>query len=85
VQGNADALRILFYSLVDNTLRYTPTAGVVDVGFEFGAADQCTVVIQDSGPGIAESELPRVFDRFYRARRSQEQTSARGAFGSGLG
>lgn len=85
VQGNADALRILFNNLVDNALRYTPAGGVVDVGFEFPAAGRCAVVIQDSGPGIAESELPRVFDRFYRAQRPQEQGSSRGAFGSGLG
>jgi two-component system OmpR family sensor kinase len=85
VQGNADALRILFNNLVDNALRYTPAGGVVDVGFEFPAAGMCAVVIQDSGPGIAESELPRVFDRFYRAQRAQEQGSSRGAFGSGLG
>lgn len=85
VQGNADALRILFNNLVDNALRYTPAGGVVDVGFAFSGAGVCTVVIQDSGPGIPESELPRVFDRFYRAQRGQEQGGPRAAFGSGLG
>ncbi|EJN09784.1 ATP-binding protein [Herbaspirillum sp. YR522] len=84
VTGNGEALRILFNNLVDNALRYTPQGGVVDVRFE--ASDECcTVVIQDSGPGIAESEMPRVFDRFYRARRALEQNAGRAAFGSGLG
>lgn len=88
VQGNADALRILFNNLVDNALRYTPAGGVVDVGFDLSAAGRCTVIIQDSGPGIAESELPRVFDRFYRAQRphgAQDASGSRAAFGSGLG
>lgn len=85
VSGNADALRILFNNLVDNALRYTPTGGVVDVSFDTSVAGRCTVVIQDSGPGIAESEMPRVFDRFYRASRPQEQNAGRAAFGSGLG
>ncbi|QNB09412.1 two-component sensor histidine kinase [Herbaspirillum frisingense] len=88
VQGNADALRILFNNLVDNALRYTPAGGVVDVGVDLSVAGRCTVVIQDSGPGIAESELPRVFDRFYRAQRphgAQGASSNRAAFGSGLG
>ncbi|WP_432240059.1 ATP-binding protein [Herbaspirillum robiniae] len=85
VSGNVDALRILFNNLVDNALRYTPAGGVVDVSFDTSIAGRCTVVIQDSGPGIAESEMPRVFDRFYRARRPQEQNAGRAAFGSGLG
>lgn len=85
VRGNPDALRILFNNLVDNALRYTPAGGVVDVGFDLSTAGSCTVVIQDSGPGIAESELPRVFDRFYRGQRPSEQPAARAAFGSGLG
>lgn len=85
VKGNADALRVLFGNLLDNALRYTPAGGVVDVSFDTSVADRPCVVIQDSGPGIAESELPRVFDRFYRARRPQEQTSGRAAVGSGLG
>lgn len=84
VDGNGEALRILFNNLVDNALRYTPQGGVVDVRFE-SAPGRCTVVIQDSGPGIAESEMPRVFDRFYRARRPPGQNAGRAAFGSGLG
>ncbi|MCA1326231.1 ATP-binding protein [Herbaspirillum sp. alder98] len=84
VVGNIEALRILFNNLVDNALRYTPQGGVVDVRFE-SSTGRCTVVVQDSGPGIAESEMPRVFDRFYRARRPQEQNAGRAAFGSGLG
>ncbi len=85
VQGNPDALRILFNNLVDNALRYTPAGGVVDVGFDLSTAGSCAVVIQDSGPGIAESELPRVFDRFYRGQRAHEPQVGRVAFGSGLG
>lgn len=85
VAGNVDALRILFNNLIDNALRYTPAGGVVDVCFDLSEAGVCTVVVQDNGPGIAESELPRVFDRFYRARRPHTQQEGPAAFGSGLG
>jgi signal transduction histidine kinase len=67
-------------NLVDNALLYTPTggevkvsAGVVAEGLEFR--------VQDSGPGIAEDELERVFERFYRSDPSRQ----RNAGGSGLG
>ena len=81
IQGNADALRILFGNLLSNALHYTPRGGVIDVLLEATADVGARVVIQDSGPGIAEQELERVFDRFYRASSATTQSTT----GSGLG
>jgi two-component system OmpR family sensor kinase len=65
VNADPDALRILLNNLLDNAMRYTPQHGRVDVAVSDDAT-ACHVVIQDTGPGIPEGDLERVFDRFYR-------------------
>lgn len=75
--GHADALRILMGNLIDNALRYTPAPGRIDVLVR--RTDQAIeLLVNDSGPGIPEEELPRVRDRFYRVAGTETQ-------GSGLG
>jgi len=61
-------------NLLDNAVKWGPHAGPVEVRVRNGRLD-----VRDRGPGIAEDDLPRVFDRFYRA------PAARGLPGSGLG
>lgn len=83
VAGNAEALRILLRNLLDNALKYTPEGGTVDVELRALAAagegrGRARLSVQDSGPGIAESERARVLDRFYRVPGAP-------AGGSGLG
>ena len=64
--GTAKDLRILFSNLIGNAVRYTPPGGVVDIGVR--ARDgQVTVEIADTGCGIREEAMPRIFDRFFRA------------------
>ena len=75
--GDARDLRVLFGNLIDNAVKYTPEGGVVDVAVT-GRAGRPEVVICDTGPGIAQGLMPRVFDRFYRA-------APVGVEGSGLG
>src|SRR5262249_420534 len=68
-------IREVLMNLVTNALRYTPQGGRVDVTI---AARPASVELRvvDTGPGIPESELPRIFDRFYKGA---------GSTGSGLG
>jgi two-component system sensor histidine kinase MprB len=61
-------------NLLDNAAKWSPPGASVEVGVRDGE-----VIVRDHGPGIADEDLPYVFDRFYRAR------SARGMPGSGLG
>jgi two-component system sensor histidine kinase MprB len=61
-------------NLLDNAAKWSPSGGVVEVALRSGE-----LTVRDHGPGIAASDLPRVFERFYRA------PSARGMPGSGLG
>ncbi len=61
-------------NVLDNAIKWSPPDGTVDVRLLGG-----TLTVRDHGPGIAEADLPHLFDRFYRA------ASARALPGSGLG
>lgn len=65
-------------NLVENALRYSPDGGEIRIAISVDA-HEARVTVQDDGPGIAAADLPRVFDRFYRADPS------RSSQGSGLG
>jgi heavy metal sensor kinase len=80
IQGDAAFMRRLLDNLVSNSLRYTPAGGEVRVTV---AADAASAVISvaDTGCGIAEGDLPHIFDRFYRA----DEARSRATGGCGLG
>ncbi|MCL6634230.1 MAG: HAMP domain-containing histidine kinase [Peptococcaceae bacterium] len=78
IKANADYLSQLFLILLDNAFRYTGPGGVVRVkGARRG--NWLEVSVSDTGTGIAEQDLPRIFDRFFRADRSRRDG------GTGLG
>jgi two-component system phosphate regulon sensor histidine kinase PhoR len=78
VAGDAERLERAAVNLVGNALKFTPGGGSVraSVALEDGAV---VARVRDTGAGIAEEDLPRVFERFYKADRS------RGGLGIGLG
>jgi two-component system sensor histidine kinase TctE len=79
IAGNALMLRELLSNLIDNALRYTPSGSGGSVTVRVRAsAGQALLEVEDTGPGIAPGERPRVFERFYRILGSS-------ASGSGLG
>jgi signal transduction histidine kinase len=79
VLGDRDRLAQVFTNLIGNALTHTPTGGRVEVSSERdGGIARVRVV--DDGHGIAEADLRRVFDRFYRA----EQDPHSGGSGIGL-
>ena len=77
VQGQSEALRMLLRNLLDNAVKYTPEGGRVDIGIGH-RGEGVELSVDDSGPGLPESERARVLDRFYRSGEPQ-------APGSGLG
>jgi two-component system OmpR family sensor kinase len=83
IQGDPEALRVMFNNLIDNATKYTPHGGRVDVCLRV-EQDHPLVQIADSGPGIPAEERDRVFDRFYRvgAGANRERTDIAG---TGLG
>jgi two-component system, OmpR family, sensor histidine kinase MprB len=74
VRGIPDRLERAVANLLDNAAKWSAPGGMVEMSLRDG-----DLVVRDHGPGIAPEDLPRVFDRFYRA------ASARGLPGSGLG
>ena len=78
--GDADRLRQLFSNLVENTLRYADTPGILKIGQEY-TANGLILFFEDSGPGVPEDALDRLFDRLYRVDRSRSRAHG----GSGLG
>lgn len=89
VGGQPEALRVLLRNLLDNAVKYTPAGGRVDVSLQFEGS-QPVLRVEDSGPGIAEDERERVFDRFFRGSQTtaaevQDTAGAAPATGSGLG
>ncbi|HJU41909.1 MAG TPA: HAMP domain-containing sensor histidine kinase [Vicinamibacterales bacterium] len=70
VVADRDRLRQAIANLVDNAIKYTPRGGRVDVGAEH-AANTVEIRVSDTGPGIPERDLPRIFDRLYRADQSR--------------
>jgi signal transduction histidine kinase len=82
VVGDAARLEQALQNLVANAVRHTPEGGRILVS-AVPAGGAVRVVVEDSGPGIPEEHLPRVFDRFYKVDQSRTGTSV--PSGSGLG
>lgn len=80
VRGSARDLSLLVGNLVDNAIRYTQPGGEVDVRV-FGEDDLVVVRVRDTGAGIPQRDLPRIFERFYRV----DQARSRETGGTGLG
>jgi two-component system phosphate regulon sensor histidine kinase PhoR len=80
VLGDRDNLERVFTNLVSNAIKYTPEGGkvVIEVCSD---GDYVKTVVQDTGIGISQGDLPRIFDKFSRVK--SEET--RGIVGTGLG
>jgi len=78
VEGNPSLLARALDNLVENAIKYTLPGGWVTVS---AGCQQSEVIVSvtDNGPGISEQDLPRVFEKFFRAREHQDHT------GTGLG
>jgi signal transduction histidine kinase len=80
VHGTARDLALLVRNLVDNAIRYTRPGGRISV--ELGEDDgDAVLAVSDTGVGIPQRDLPRVFERFYRVDRARSRETG----GTGLG
>ena len=74
VHGDGERIARAVNNLLDNAARHAGASGPVEVSVDPGG-----VRVRDHGAGVAEEDIPHLFDRFYRG------VSARGRTGSGLG
>ncbi|HXS22654.1 MAG TPA: ATP-binding protein [Gemmatimonadales bacterium] len=76
-------VRELLLNLVTNAIKYTPAGGLVGLSLtqEDGAV---TLMVSDTGVGIAPGDLPHIFDRFWRADPARSRTGERAGTGLGL-
>uniref|UniRef100_C5CY15 histidine kinase n=1 Tax=Variovorax paradoxus (strain S110) TaxID=543728 RepID=C5CY15_VARPS len=84
IDGDAHRLHQVFMNLLENTLAYTDAGGRLRIGATVDGAwtgNSLTLQFDDSAPGVAEAELPRLFDRLFRG----ESSRSRELGGSGLG
>jgi signal transduction histidine kinase len=84
IEGDPDRLQRVLRNLLDNALRHTPAGGTIQVQAA-RAGGQVEVSVSDSGPGVAEADLERIFDRFYRGEQSRRRAEGDSASGAGLG
>lgn len=76
IGGLAD-FEIILGNVIENAVRYTPPGGIVDVAVEV-SGQEARIDVRDTGLGIPEEDMSRVFERFFRARPQDTE-------GSGLG
>ncbi len=81
VMADSGLLRRALGNLIANALRHSVDGGQIIVEMKGTAREQVEIVVSDSGDGIAPSDLPHVFDRFYRA----DSARSRQGTGTGLG
>jgi two-component system sensor histidine kinase MprB len=74
LSGEADRINRAVSNLLDNARKWSPADGTIEISLREGVLS-----VRDHGPGFQESDLPFVFDRFYRADRARKLP------GSGLG
>jgi len=79
--GDGDRLAQVFMNLIDNAIKHTPEGGQVSLWGEY-AEGWISIHVEDTGPGIPEEELSRIFERFYQLDKARPGGMDRGV---GLG
>ncbi len=79
--GDKERLKQVMVNLIDNAIKYNIPDGAIDISFAKTDSNRVRISVKDTGIGIPENDLPRIFERFYRVDRER----SRDAGGTGLG
>ncbi|RDU36225.1 PAS domain-containing sensor histidine kinase [Neobacillus piezotolerans] len=80
MEGDPFRIRQVLINLLSNAINYTPSGGKVELSVQEAGSD-IVISVKDTGIGIEEDEVPRIFERFYRVDRARSRNSG----GTGLG
>jgi two-component system phosphate regulon sensor histidine kinase PhoR len=80
VRADETRLQEVLYNLLDNTLKYSRPGGKIRLQAQ-KRGDEIALIVSDTGVGISETDLPRIFERFYRADKARSRKLG----GTGLG
>ncbi len=80
VNGDADRIEQVIVNIVSNAIKYTPAHGSITVTCTANVSE-AIVTVTDTGIGIPEADLPRIFERFYRVDKARSRKMG----GTGLG
>ena len=78
--GEPDAIEQVITNIISNSIKYTPGGGKIDISC-YGDFSRAYIMVRDNGIGIPKSDLPRIFERFYRVDKARSRQSG----GTGLG
>lgn len=84
VLGERTRLRQLLLNLITNAIKYTPRGGRVELSSTLRPPNEVAIAVRDTGIGISATDLPHIFDRFWRADRARSRVAERSGFGLGL-
>ena len=80
IRADEDGIRAILDNLINNAIKYTPDGGNVNITW-FDENESVVLVVEDTGIGIPEGDLNRVFERFYRVDKARSREMG----GTGLG
>jgi signal transduction histidine kinase len=72
ITADRNRLQLLLGNLLDNAVKYTPDGGRVEIAADF-LPRETRITVRDTGIGIDAADLPRIWDRLYRADKSRSQ------------
>jgi two-component system phosphate regulon sensor histidine kinase PhoR len=78
---DSEAVSQVLSNLLDNAIKYTPSSGQITVGANASSGSMVEFFVRDTGIGIPEEDLPRLFERFYRVDKARSRELG----GTGLG
>ena len=81
VHGDSDRLQQVFWNLLVNAVKFTPTGGRIDMRLDEGPGRHARLMVSDTGCGIRPESLPHIFQRFWQGEHRADGTSS----GLGLG
>ncbi len=80
IYGNEKMIKQMMRIFIENAINYTDDGGVIKIGVQCGGEGP-RLFVEDNGVGIAQEDLPKIFDRFYKADKARTKNGG----GSGLG